>query len=324
MIEIRRVGLVIAVLLAMPMWSYAQSEPDRPWRLSVSAGTGWTDNAAAVGSTVTTEGDVPIPGVPFIRDLGSAFGRFSLDFSYDMLANDDQLVTVGYNMQADVYEGQAQEINSHRHDFWASYTHRIDQMTSVSFQIADNYVNVDNRGFSNAIILEPSVYHRFADWGAVEVRYTTGFIEHDNTPIGPAFDRDGTYHTLGFMFYFDIPNSNIRIRTGFSHRWDLTEGQAGGNFDRSSKVVTVGVTHPLPFDITIDYSITRQWDDYNGIGVGTGFRDDRIDYYTLLLTRPINRHAKVYLRLDRIEAESDGTLFDYDQNVIATGVIWDF
>ena len=119
-----------------------------------------------------------------------------------------------------------------------------------------------------------------------------------------------------------MPETDLRFRCGYRHRWTNTQG---GAYDNDTNKVIVGVNHPLPLDITADFSFTRQWDAYNAIGPLPGVgREDRVDFYSVLLTRPIIPNLQLYVRYDAVNAHSNAGLFTYDQHVIATGIIWDF
>jgi len=315
---------ILCVLLTFPQAADAQpNDPDKPWRISVSAGTGWNSNVAAIGHTIGN--GTPASAVPFIRDKGSALGRLTFDGSYDLLADNDQILTIGYGLHTDIYEGDAEEISSHQHEFWVGYQRKLADNFSVSLQVADRYIFVGNNSFSNSILIEPSFYYKIIDGISLEGRYTAGYVDHFNPAIAPGFNRDGDYHEISVMTYFDIPKTPARVRLGYARRWTFTEANNGGQYEYTSDRLTVGLNTPLIFEITLDISFTRSWDNYNGIAVGgPNFRDDVVNYYSLGLMRPIAQNARIYVRYDHIDAESNGTLFEYRQNVVAVGVIWDF
>ncbi|MAE60918.1 MAG: hypothetical protein CMJ49_06115 [Planctomycetaceae bacterium] len=232
----------------------------------------------------------------------------------------------GYGIHTDLYEQDVEEVDSIRQNAWIGYQRKIVDDLAVSLQFADEYIHVDGKGFSNALLLEPSAYWRFAEWGSIQVKHQIGFINY-LLPLlpGPMIDRDGTFHDLGVTVFLDVPKTDLRIRAGYRHRWTFTEGGNGGFFDKDSDTFVIGATHPLPFDITADFSFTRQWDDYNGIGPAAGVgREDRVDFFSILLTRPVIPNVQIYVRYDAVNDESNAGLFDYRQDSIAAGIIWDF
>jgi hypothetical protein len=319
----RLFALMCVLMSALPQRVDAQAASAKPWRMSTSIGTGWNDNPAAIGNTITFGG--PTTAVPFISDKGSAFGRFTLDTSYDLVANDDRLLTLGYGLHADVYENDAEEVNFQMHQAWLGYQRRVSENTSVSLQIANEYINIGANGFSNAILLEPSLYHRFTERVAIELNYRAGFVDMMFPVVGAGFDRDGVNHDLGAMLDMDIHETLLQGRLGYRHRWSFTEEGNGGLYDYDSDVLILGLSHPLPCHIQADFTFTYQWDDYAGIGVGGGaIRSDEVSSFSALLTRPINDTVRAYVRYDDIDAESNGTLFDYRQRVVATGAICEF
>jgi len=58
---------------------------------------------------------------PFLSSRSAGFGRFTFDFSFDLLADSEQILTVGYRMQSDQYESDADEFSEHHHFFWGGY-----------------------------------------------------------------------------------------------------------------------------------------------------------------------------------------------------------
>ena len=121
------------------------------------------------------------------------------------LVAEDTQARIGYGLHADLYEHDVQESDSVRQNAWIGYQREIVENLAVSFQFADEYIYIGGSDFSNALLLEPSVYWRFAEWGAIKVDHKIGFVEFESPVIAPAVDRDGTFHDLGVMAYFDVP-----------------------------------------------------------------------------------------------------------------------
>lgn len=314
------IALMCAVLLAT--WTpvaTAQTDTNKPWRVRITTGGGYNSNAAARGNAIT---QATVPG---LKGRGSAFGRFTFDGSYDIYSTDMDLVTVGYGLHADIYEGGLEEANVLTHNGWVGYQRLITDDLSVSLQLANENTTIGGNEFLNSILIEPSVYYRFAEWGAIDIGYTARFMEYDFAVIAPGVDRDGVQHKLGFKLHLDVPDTQLDILLGYSRTWNFTEGGNGGQYDYDGNELTVGLSHPLPLDISADLTWTRRWDDYQAIGPAPGIgRADRTDFYSLVLTKPINDHLKFYTRYDHIEAQSNATLFDYRQRVIASGLIIEF
>lgn len=321
--HLRVVGFVVVALVAAAGDVRAEPQQDKPWRISLSAGGGYNDNPAAIGHTITF--GTPGSAVPFVTDKQSAFGRFTFDGSFDLLADDLQILTIGYGLHGDLYEGSAKDTNFQKHNWWIGYTRKVLESTSLTLQLADEYVNIGGDSFSNAILVETTLYHRFAEWVAVEAKHRAGFVDMMFPVVGAGFDRDGTFHDLSATVLVDVPNTQLKLRAGYRHRWYFTESGNGGRYDHESDVITLGASHPLPLDVTLDVSWSHQWDDYAGIVVGPGtIRSDTVDFFSVSLTRPLCPYSKLYFRFDYIDADSNGTLFDYRQRVYAAGVIFEF
>lgn len=310
-------SLILVGILLLAGAAHADEASDKPWRATLSVGGGWSDNPGAIGNTITIG---PGGNVPFLRDKGSAFGRVAFDGSYDLVADNDQLLTVGYGMHSDTYEGDAQELNFLKNTVWIGYQRKLRDDLAVSVQLADEYLHISGNEFSNAVLIEPTVYHRFAPWGSVELKYTAGFAEFLTAVPGPGFDRDGVFHDLGFTLHLDIPDTDLSAFLTYMHRWNFTDGGNGGQYDYEADIITLGLAHPLPFDIDGSFTWTRRTDDY----VGIGGRNDTVDQLSVNLTRPINANARIYVRFDYTDADSNQTLYQYRQRAVATGVIFQF
>ncbi len=73
------------------------------WRMTLTAGTGWNNNVLAVAD------NLPIP--LDISNRGSAFGRFSFNFAYDLIRNEREVLEANWTFQSDLYEGGLDQAN---------------------------------------------------------------------------------------------------------------------------------------------------------------------------------------------------------------------
>ena len=321
-------GRIAAWLLCMQMLhagavAAQDARADRPWQASISVGGGWNDNPALIGSAITF--GTPASAVPFITRRGAYFGRFAFDGSYDLIRGREQLLTVGYGLHGDQYENDAKEVNQQVHNLWAGYQRRLAPNFAVSFQVADEYVRIGGSSFSNAVMLEPSAYWRFASWGALELDYKRGYFDMRIPVLAPGTDRDGTFDDVGARFFFDVPDTELKLRAGFRHRSNDTDKSTGGLFDYRANTAAFGITHPLPLGVLADLGFERRRYHYQGLGPALGVgRADTIDFATLLLTRPLSQRMRLYLRYDYIDADSNAALFHFRQRVIGAGLVWNF
>jgi hypothetical protein len=322
---VNRIALkALWVLVATLTCSHVHAQgpdPDKPWHIRFSLGGGYNSNAGARGDTITTAVFANPAG---ISGKESALGRFTFDASYDLLATDTDLITVGYGIHGDVYEGNLRETNLLAQNWWVGYQRLLREDLSFSLQLADELIHIGGSKFTNSVLLEPSIYYRANEWLAIQAGYTAQFIDLLAPIATPAVDRDGIMHKLGFTLFIDVPNTQLRLRLGYAHRWNRTD-VSGGLYDFDGDEVSVGASYPLPLDVELDVSWSRRWEEYAGLGPTPGtVRDDTTDMVSVLLTRPINEYLTVYARFDYIDADSNATLFDYKQEVFATGVIIEF
>ncbi len=319
--QFMKIPWVIVVVLFCGTALAQGPDEDKPWHIRVSVGGGYNSNAGSRGDTITTAVFANPVG---ISGKDSALGRFTLDISYDLLNNGTDLVTVGYGVHSDIYEGNLRETNLAVQNWWIGYQRLVRDDLSFSLQVADELIHIGGGQFTNSVFVEPSVYYRVNEWLAVQAGYTAQFIDMLAPIAAPTVDRDGIMHKVGFKLFIDVPNTELRLRLAYAHRWNRTD-VTGGLYDFDGDEVSIGASHPLPLDIELDVSWSRRWEEYDGLGPSAGVgRDDTTDLFSVLLTRPINEYLTVYARFDHVDADSNATLFAFDQNVFATGVIIDF
>ncbi len=291
---------------------------DKPWRLSISAGLGWTDNVVTLDDSLTL--GTPGSTLPFASSRDAAFARFTLDFAYDVLADDEQILTLGYHLHADVYEGSASEFDEHDHFVWAGYQRKLADQFVGSIKLTGTTAIVDGDTVRNAMIIEPSLIFAASDWLTLEL--ISGIELADfKTPLpfggAAAANRDGETYAIGGAAHIDVPDTSLRLYLAYLHRWTFT---TGGAFDFDEDRIIAGLAHPLPWEIQADLRYTFARQRYDGLGP----RRDEAHIFSLYFTKPINENVSVYLRYDHINNQSNGVLFEYRQNLIAAGVTIDF
>ena len=292
---------------------------DRPWRLSISLGTGWNDNVTALPENVSLPAD--------ISDRSSAFGSFGLSSSYDLLRRSDDTVTAGYVFRGDLYEQSNDQSNLDDHYFYLDWSHRFNDKHSGTLRMSDQYSFVGGNDFRNRIGIRPALLTRHFDWLVSEVsyQYTTSEYFFPNG-LGPATDRDGDAHTIGITARFRVPDTNLSGLLGYSHTWNEASGD---DFDYDSDTLSVGFDHPLPWDMTLGVRYSHTWGDYDNINSLAGVvRDDDIDAVSVQLVKPIQLpvgySSRIYFRYGYTSDDSNITSFDYDQHVYSVGLVVDF
>jgi hypothetical protein len=133
-------------------------------------------------------------------------------------------------------------------------------------------------------------------------------------------------HTLGLNSYLRIPNTRLLARAGYYHLWNTADG---GDFDFDSNAISLGLSHPLFWEIIGEVFYTHLFDSYdnNNSLAGGGFefpRDDDIDIITLQANRPIKDWLRAYVRYDHTQDDSNIPFYTFDQDVVLGGVIISF
>ncbi len=112
---------------------------------------------------------------------------------------------------------------------------------------------------------------------------------------------------------------------------DTKNNSDGTDFDYDSHGLFLGLSHPLPFDITGEATYTRLFDRYRNRNTFTILRkrrDDDIDRVSVRLTRPIDiprvHKARVYVGYEFVNNDSNVVVYDYDQHTYTAGLILEF
>ncbi len=291
------------------------------WRLTLTSGFGYTDNVIAASDSVPLPTDV--------SGTDSAFGRFGAVLSYDLVREDKYHIVVGYAFGADEYEGNFDTSDYQSHYWWADYTRRLNDTTTLTFRLADEYLNIGGSSFRNAVTVRPGVVFQVTDDLAVELAYTFNTAEYYTAPT-LATDRDGHSHTGSVTTYWRLPKTDFTGRAGVYFTRSDTDGS---DYDADFVAGFISVAHPLAWDVRGEVTFSHIDADYDNNNTFTGFalpRNDEINIVSVELTKPIDmpgldeQSARVYLRYDFTDNDSDVPAFNYDQYVISGGVVVEF
>ena len=291
---------------------------EKPWRVVVSVGGGYNSNVIGLGD------GLPLP--VDISDQEAAFGRALLDATYAWRLTESDVVTVGYNFQADVYERSLSSFDLIDQNIFAELRHQIRRDFSLGLRVSDEFTLLGGDSFRNQVVIRPSLAYRVTDWAVAELAY--GFGVGDYFFTTPAVqDRDNTSHTLTLTGYFTVPDTELQARLGYYLSKNSAEG---ADFDFSSHGVTLGLSHPLPKDAVIEAYYSHSFNDYdnpNSLAGPAGFafaRDDDVDRLTAKILIPITDPVHLHLRLDFIDNDSNIKFFKYDQHVLSAGLVVQF
>lgn len=291
------------------------------WHLTLTSGFGYTDNVIAASDNVPLPADV--------SGTDSAFGRFGAILSYDLVQEADYNIVVGYAFGADEYEGQFDTSDYKSHAWWADYTRRLNDRATLTFRLADEYLNIGGSSFRNAISVRPGLIYRVTDDLSIELAYTFNTAEYYTAPTAVT-DRDGESHTGSVTTYWRLPRTDFTGRAGvYFTRTDAD----GSDYDADFVAGFISLAHPLVWDVRGEVTFSHIDADYDNPNTFTGFafaRNDEINIVSVELTKPIDmpgldeQSARVYLRYDFTENDSDVPAFNYDQYVISGGVVVEF
>jgi len=293
---------------------------EKRWRLRVTVGGGWNDNVLAVADGLALPGDVTS------RDAW--FARIGVAGAYDLLVGERDRLVVGYGLDTLFHEQELNDADLIDQQWYALYQRRLSDRWTASVQLADDYTIIGGDSFRNQISLRPAVQARLSPYFSAELSYRAAFSEYyfDTTAV---LDRDSDTHSFGLTFNYDLPKTQLSTQAGLQYTINNADGD---DFDFNSTAVFISLSHPLVFQVDATVGWTHVFQDYRNDNSLTGFtaeRDDDVDIISVSLTRPVDlglrdARAQVYLRFDHVINQSNIPVFDYDQSVIAAGVMVDF
>jgi hypothetical protein len=293
----------------------------KPWKLSISAGGGYDSNVLLLGD------GLPLP--VSITNKGAGYGRFTLDGSYEWRLTPDDHVVAGYSFLSKIYDNvHAADLNDH---YWfGQYSHRIDEDSQATLLVSDEFQLADDQPFSNQVAVRPAISHNWKDCGfdfvTSELYYQYAWTEYYFPILANVFDRDSDTHTVGYTEYYRVPETEFRAWAGYSHTWNESDGL---DFDYGQHSLQIGFRTPVVWEIEAKAFYTHTWNSYQNLntlspaGRLTKRRDDG-DFFTVMLTRPINDMLSAYVRYDYNQNGSNIAFYQYDQHIWTAGIIADF
>jgi tetratricopeptide (TPR) repeat protein len=301
-------------LLEQVAWVIAKGQ--KPWNIAFSLNGGYNSNVLALGESVA----LPID----LSSKDAAFFRFTLGGSYGWYLSPKDSLSAGYSLLADFYNDVSSN-DTLNHYFYGQYGHAFNARQLATFRLSDEFTMLDSNKFRNRISLRPAFSYGFKDWLVGEIYYGLAFSDYYfSTP--EVQNRDGTGHTLGLNGYLKIPNTRFLIRAGYYHLWNLADGS---DFDFDSNAISLGLSHPLFWEIMGEVFYTHLFDSYdnNNSLAGGGFdfpRDDDIDIFTVQVNRSIRDWLRAYVRYDYTRDDSNIPFYKFDQDVVFGGLIISF
>ena len=298
----------------------ANAPRERRWRLTISSGVGYNDNVAVI------DDGIPLP--PGLRDRGGVFFRNTLHGAYDVLRDAEQVATAGYAFQADTYGDGQFDAYDYTNNYWyGEYFRRLSDRVVAGIRISDDWARIGGRNFRNRLGVRPSIGYRFNDVLSGELAYTFRWDDYFY-PTTSFLDRDALGNWIEGTFYLDPPKLPLRLEFGAKY---LINSADGTDFDYQATTLFITGEAPLPLDITGEVTYAYTYSDYDNPNSLTAFTLARTDNTHLVraqLTKPIPIHknvrARVYIRYEYVNNDSNVNAYDHGQNVISGGVVIDF
>lgn len=314
--------LALCLLLSSVSNSKAEQPPQKPWQITISAGFGFNDNVPRLDSRLTLAANIP-----GITKRESALARLTFDGQYDLIRSSQHILTAGYNVFAGFFlnSGGLDNFNFVEHSFWGGYQKKLGTDTVGSFKLSDRYTTYGGDGVRNSIILEPALIHRVNNHITVELNGLWAFNDY-KVPLlfggAPAANQDGEIMELSPVIFFSAPN--FPVQGHLRYRYGLSQTQ-GGAFNYNENAISPGVSAPLFWKIEAELIYWRIWREYDGLGPTLNSkRQDNIDLFQVHTTRPISHSAHWYVDYEHTNAKSNANGFEYNQNVLTSGILMTF
>ena len=294
---------------------------EKRWRLTLSSGAGYNDNVYALNE------DTPVP-MGAVGDNEGFFFRNTVHGAFDVLRDEKQILTLGYAFQSDIYASSDFDAVDYMDHYWyGEYYRRLTGKLAVGARVSDDYSLFDGEAFRNRAAISPSLFYQASRQVGFELAYTFRNDEHYFMTT-PLLDRDAVAHIIDGAVHYQSAKRPYRTEIGFQY---MRNNADGPDFDHESFTVygTVEAALPLGLGGELTYAYTHA--DYENLNSFVGFgatRKDDTHFVRVQLTKPIALHdkvrARIYVRYEHVGNSSNVFAYQYDQNVISSGLIIDF
>ena len=122
----------------------------------------------------------------------------------------------------------------------------------------------------------------------------------------------------------------------FDARYARTRNDAKGtDYDYATNSYSIGISAPLPFELTGEMRFSRSHSDYHNLNslaptsppgpTGFGFRREDVSHSRMVrLSRPITEDLVGYVQYDNINAGSNINVYNYDRSTAIAGIVYQF
>ena len=221
------------------------------------------------------------------------------------------------------FEETVQQAHLHEHELYLTYQRDLRDDTLLTVTVTDIYTNLGNNSFENAIAVLSSIAVGVNETSYVEFGYE--FYDYENSffnAAGPVNDRDSHSSAISIMFVTEIPGvEESELYVGYSFTNTTADG---ADFDSETDTWFIGFEAPLSvMNATIGAQLSRVTDNYDNPHSFSGFatkRDDDTYEFEVIVIVPIGEKVDWYLSYLRETRDSNIAVFDYDQQIISTGL----
>jgi tetratricopeptide (TPR) repeat protein len=289
-----------------------RKDAGRPWKLNVGVFGEYDDNVvlrpgdATAVDTVGDEDD--------FREVVTVNGeydhrfneRFGVKGSYDLyFANQEDL--------------DAFDINSHTVGLTPTW---YSKNWTLSVPVTYNYTWVDGDDFLGTVTAGPVVNARLGKNQLLQGSLRFQDKNFFRSPVIPAEDRDAFRWAPGGAWYWFFHESQGFFGARYEYDSENTEGQ---NWDYDGHRINLSLQWPFSEKLKGTLAGEYYWQDFDNVhSIFGSKRQDETLTFSALLTYSLTKQLDLQFRYTYVNHDSNLALYDYDRNVVSTGVIYRF
>ena len=298
----------------------------RPWDLTLQMGLDWDTNVSLRGRNLRQ-----VPGEPDPQDLRFGLGSA---FTYRVVDAEEVVLGVGtttfnsWHHQADDFDVQSYGTN-----VYGAYSPKGAKWLTLGMRYDWDYSFLGRESFLARHRLTPQMDIQWNKWTSTTVFYQFDDSNYYNQSRNDRLDRSGITHALGVIQSFELFEMYKRkFTTSVSYRYEDVRVH-GTEFDSDNHVFGLGLSVPLPWDMTFDHIQEFEVDFYRNASLFDRSRSHRQDFiHTMIfaLSKQFNEHLSARFQVDVSNddsniADSRGQeFFDYNRVIYGLSVMYRF
>lgn len=286
-------------LASIPKETKAEKE-DKAWGVRTNFGGLYNSNAIALGNGRALPND--------ISRQNSFLGPVALNGSYRFKISDKSQLSLGHQVLSNVYE-VSENLDMIDNYSVIGFRHRFDDKRALGISLSNDFTVIQTAKFRNQIGFQPVLGWRLNDWLVSELGYGFALGEYF-FPSNANQNRDGNSHTAGITNYFAVPSTELNLRLGYSHLWNVADGL---DFDYEANGLTFGASHPLFLGMTAEAFFNQAWNRYSNVNSLTAAtrRSDNVTNLFGQINIPVYGDLKGYARFGYTRNSSNIGIFNY-------------